>query len=172
LIYIALFPRNKEITRIKIEQLPPTDGLLEQQMKQSLIQETYPVFTLEVDKSETSFETVDGILDFLKEKIENHRAATYITTFDHHAHTSSLQEGKIDKAILDAKNIIFCFGFTIPNPQVLGLRPRSIGVAETEDSFVISFMEAPMPVANVAMETWAMAIRNNFVDAKKPATSC
>jgi hypothetical protein len=70
--------------------------------------------------------------------------------------------------ILDAKNIVFCFGFTIPNPQVLGLRPRSIGVAETDDTFVVSFMEAPMPVANVAMETWAMAIRNNIVDPKMP----
>jgi hypothetical protein len=141
-------------------------------MKQSLVQETYPVFTLEVDKSETTFKSVNGILDFLKEKIEDHRAATYIATFDHYAHTQSLAEGKIDNSILDAKNILFCFGFTIPNPQVLGLRPRSIGVAETEEGFVISFMEAPMPVANVVMESWAMSIRDNIVDAKKPATTC
>lgn len=141
-------------------------------MKQSLVQETYPVFTLEVDKGETTYDNVNGILDFLKEKIEDHRAATYIATFDHYAHTKSLTEGKIDNSILDAKNILFCFGFTIPNPQVLGLRPRSIGVAETEESFVISFMEAPMPVANVVMESWAMAIRDNIVDAKKPATAC
>jgi hypothetical protein len=138
-------------------------------MKQSLVQETYPVFTLEVDKSETTFKTVNEILEFLREKIETHRAAKFITVFDHYAHTKSLDEGKIDSSILDAKNIVFCFGFTIPNPQILGLRPRSIGVAETEDSFVVSFMEAPMPVANVAMETWAMAIRNNIVDAKRPA---
>jgi hypothetical protein len=137
-------------------------------MKQSLVQETYPVFTLEVNKSETTFKTVDEILGFIKEKIETHRAAKYLTIFDHYAHTKSLKEGKIDSSILDAKNIVFCFGFTIPNPQILGLRPRSIGVAETEDGFVVSFMEAPMPVANVAMETWAMAIRNNIVDAKRP----
>ena len=140
-------------------------------MKQTLIQETYPVFTLEVDKNESTYKTVDEVLDFLKEKIDGHRAATYIATFDHFAHTKSLEEGKVDKSILDAKNIVFCFGFTIPNPQVLGLRPRSIGVAELENSFVISFMEAPMPVANVVMETWAMAIRNNMVDAKKPAAA-
>lgn len=137
-------------------------------MKQNLLHEAYPVFTLEVGKYETTFKTVDEILDFLKEKIEEHRAATYIATFDHYSHTSSLEEGKIDETILDAKNIVFCFGFTIPDPQVLGLRPRSIGVAELEGSFVISFMEAPMPVANVMMETWAMAIRNNIVDAKIP----
>jgi hypothetical protein len=140
-------------------------------MKQSLVQETYPVFTLEVDKGETTFTTVNEILDFIKKKIEAHRAATFIATFDHYAHTKSLAEGKIDSSILDAKNILFCFGFTIPNPQVLGLRPRSIGVAETDDGFVISFMEAPMPVANVAMESWAMAIRNNIMDAKKPTAT-
>ncbi len=138
-------------------------------MKQTLIQETYPVFTLEVDKSETTFRTVDEVIVFLRDKIETNRAATYIATFDHYAHTKSLDEGRVDKSILDAKNIIFCFGFTIPNPQVLGLRPRSIGVAELENSFVVSFMEAPMPVANVVMETWAMAIRNNIIDAKMPA---
>lgn len=138
-------------------------------MKQTLIQETYPVFTLEVDKNETTFKTADEIIEFLKDKIETNRTATYIATFDHYAHTKSLEEGRIDESILDAKNILFCFGFTIPNPQVLGLRPRSIGVAETKESYVVSFMEAPMPVANVVMETWARAIHNNIVDAKKPA---
>ncbi len=133
-------------------------------MKQTLLQETYPMFSLEVEKSETTFGSVDEIIGFLKEKIESNRVARYITIFDHYSHTKDLTEGRIDKSILDAKNIIFCFGFTIPNPQVLGLRPRSIGVAEMRESFVISFMEAPMPVANVAMETWALEIRNLVAD--------
>jgi hypothetical protein len=137
-------------------------------MKQNLSHEAYPLFTLEVSKYETTFENVDEVLEFLKTKIEAHRAAKYIATFDHYSHTKSLEEGKIDKDILDAKNIVFCFGFTIPDPQILGVRPRSIGVAELQDSFVISFMEAPMPVANIAMETWAMAICNNLVTAKIP----
>jgi Family of unknown function (DUF6858) len=137
-------------------------------MKQTLLQETYPVFTLEVEKSETTFKSVDDVLQFLKDKIDANKAARYIATFDHYAHTKALEEGRIDKSILDAKNIVFCFGFTIPNPQILGIRPRSIGVAEMKNSFVISFMEAPMPVANVAMETWSLAIRNNLADAKKP----
>lgn len=137
-------------------------------MKQTLLQETYPVFTLEVEKSETTFKSVDDILEFLKDKIDSNHAARYIATFDHYAHTKALEEGRIDKSILDAKNIVFCFGFTIPNPQILGLRPRSIGVAEMENSFVLSFMEAPMPVANVVMETWTLAIRNNLADAKIP----
>ncbi len=136
-------------------------------MKQTLLQETYPMFILEVEKSETAFSSVDEIIRYLKEKIETNRSARYIAIFDHYAHTSDLEEGRIDKSILDAKNILFCFGFTLPNPQALGLRPRSIGVAETKASFVISFIEAPMPVANVAMETWALGIRNTAIDSNE-----
>ncbi len=133
-------------------------------MKQTLLQETYPMFTLEVEKGETTFKCVDQIINFFKDKIDSNHAARYITTFDHYSHTKELEEGRIDKSILDAKNIIFCFGFTIPSPKALGLRPRSIGIAEIKNSYVISFMEAPMPVANVVMESWARDVRNRIVD--------
>ena len=59
-----------------------------------------------------------------------------------------------------AVDVIFCFGFALPNPQILALRPRSIGIADMGDKFVISFMEAPMQPANLAMETWTREIRN------------
>ena len=131
-------------------------------MRQTLLQETYPIFTLEVEKEETTFQSVSEIIDHFKQKIDENRAVRFIAIFDHYEHTNSLQEGRIDESILDAKNIVFCFGFTIPNPQVLAVRPRSIGIAEMKESFVISFMEAPMPVANVAMETWATSIRNKL----------
>jgi hypothetical protein len=128
-------------------------------MKQTLLQETYPIFSLEVDKSETPFQTTDEIIAFLKQRVDEHEVARYIATFDHYSHTKELKDGQVSSDILDAKNIMFCFGITLPNPQVLALRPRSIGVAETENSFILSFMEAPMPVANVAMETWVMAVQ-------------
>ena len=129
-------------------------------MKQSLLQEKYPVFTLEVEKQETTFDSVDAIIAFLKQRIEEHRVARFIAIFDHYAHTSALQEGEIGEDILDAKNIVFCFGIALPSPQVMAVRPRSIGVVEMSDHFVISFMEAPMPVANVAMEEWARSLKN------------
>jgi hypothetical protein len=43
---------------------------------------------------------------------------------------------------------------------MLGVRPRAFGIAEMEDMFVISFLEAPNPDANNAMETWVKAIAN------------
>lgn len=127
-------------------------------MKQITVLEKYPVFTLEIDKDETSRQNVNEILAYLKQQIEDHPIAVYVGEFDHYSHTSSLKEGKIAEEIVDAKNIICCFGKVLPKPEVLAVRPRSIGVAELDDSFVVSFMEAPNPDANAAMEKWVKSI--------------
>jgi hypothetical protein len=132
-------------------------------MKQSLLLEKYPVFILEVDKEETFYRSVDAIIEYLRQRIEEHKSAAFIAIFDHYAHTLSLTEGQINDNILAAKNIVFCFGLTLPEANVLAVRPRSIGVAETRTGFTITFMEAPMPVANKAMEEWAKALRNKQV---------
>ncbi|MEZ5840292.1 MAG: hypothetical protein R3D02_07630, partial [Hyphomicrobiales bacterium] len=80
-----------------------------------------------------------------------------IGVFDHFAHTRAF-DGPIDPAIKDARNIVFCFGFALPNPQVLSVRPRSIGVADMGESFVLSFLEPPMEVATKAMEGWCKGL--------------
>jgi hypothetical protein len=128
-------------------------------MKQTILQEKYPVYVLELAKSETEFTTVDTIIGQFKSNIDAHKVAQFITIFDHYAHTASLPEGVIAPDILAAKNIVFCFGIALPNAEVLAVRPRSIGVVEFADKFVISFLEAPMPLANTAMEGWARALR-------------
>ena len=129
-------------------------------MKQRLLQARYPIYCLEIGRRETSYRTVEEIIGYFKERIEGHRWARFIGVFDHFAHTRSLPEGQVDEDILAAQIIIFCFGITLPDPHALALRPRSIGVAETSRGFAISFMEAPMPVANTAMEDWALGVRN------------
>lgn len=70
-------------------------------MKQTLLQEKYPVFTAEIAKGETTCQTVDAVVGYLKAKIAGN-----------------------------------------PNPQVLAVRPRSIGVADMGGKFVVSFLEA------------------------------
>jgi hypothetical protein len=127
-------------------------------MKQQLLQEKYPVYVLEVEKSESKYKTTDQILAYLKGCIDEHKVAVYISDFDHYSHTQSLEDGEIEEGIIDAKNIVFCFGIKLPKPVMLSVRPRSIGIAEYEDRFVISFLEAPMPLANTAMESWVKAI--------------
>lgn len=129
-------------------------------MKQTLFQEKYPIYILELDKEETSYRSVDEIIAYFRQKIEAHPVAVMIGEFDHYAHTSSLEGGQIGEGITAGKNIVFCFGKELMSPKMLAVRPRSIGVAEMGGHFVISFLEAPNPVANDAMESWALALKN------------
>jgi hypothetical protein len=128
-------------------------------MKQTLLQEKYPIFIAEIDKAETSCQNVNEVVSYLKQKIAANPKVQFIGVFDHYAHTQRI-EGEINPEIKAAVDVIFCFGFALPNPQVLAVRPRSIGVADMGDKFVVSFMEAPMKPANEAMEAWAKGLRD------------
>ena len=127
-------------------------------MKQITVMEKYPVFTMQIKKSETDYQTIDEIFSYLKVQVDLHPVATYIGEFDHYTHTASLDVGEISSEIKAAKNFICCFGKVLPKPEVLAIRPRSIGVAELEDAFVVSFVEAPNPDANKAMEQWVKGL--------------
>jgi hypothetical protein len=129
-------------------------------MKQSILLEKYPVFELELDKAETTYRTAQEVIDALKVSIEAHPLVSYIGEFDHYSHTRNLPAGEIAPEIRDARLVVFCFGVKLPNPHVLAVRPRSIGVADMGDRFVINFLEPPMPVATEAMEGWVKALRN------------
>lgn len=129
-------------------------------MKQKIFKEKYPIYELVIEKKETTYKTVDEIINYFKEKIEEHPVTAFIAIFDHYAHTSSLSEGNISENIKDAKNIVFCFGKELPTPEAMAVRPRSIGVTDIGDKFVIIFMEAPNPQANETMENWAKSIKN------------
>ncbi len=130
-------------------------------MKQSMVMEKYPISEMDIMKSETTFSTVDEVIAYLKEKIDTHPVAAYIATFDHYTHTKNLGEaGEISADILDAKNIICCFGKQLPKPTLLAVRPRAIGVAEMEDKFVVSFIDAPNAQAHEFMVTWVKGIVN------------
>ncbi|MBE9563888.1 MAG: hypothetical protein IMF17_01485 [Proteobacteria bacterium] len=131
-------------------------------MKEVLLQEKYPVYYLEIDKADTSFTNVDDIIAYLKAKVEDHKAAKYIAEFDHYAHTKGLEQGEISDDIIAAKNLVFCFGITLPNPQVMAVRPRSIGICDMKDRFVIDFLEAPIQLANDTMEQWVKSIANQL----------
>ncbi len=122
--------------------------------------ESIPVFSLEMEKGETNHRDLDQIIAHLKACIDAHEMARFIGIFDHYTHTRALKSGQIDAAILNAKNIVFCFGITLPTPQAMAFRPRSIGVVELEKSFVISFLEGPMPLANLVIEEWARSLQN------------
>ncbi|MGE4510872.1 MAG: DUF6858 family protein [Sulfurimonadaceae bacterium] len=127
-------------------------------MKKTVFLEKYPVYTLELDKSEVEQKNASEVIAYFEHKIEEHPIAKFIAVFDHYAHTTNLK-GEINAEIKDAKNIVFCFGAAIPNTKILAVRPRSIAVAELENSFVIEFMEAPIEQLHNVMESWAMGLK-------------
>ncbi len=127
-------------------------------MKSKLFKEKYPIFESTIAKSECRFGSVEEIVEYLKGKIEEHPVAVYIATFDHYKHTKSLAEGSVAPEISAATDVVFCFGKELKVPEVLAVRPRSIGVCELSESFVVSFMEAPNPQANEAMIKWVESI--------------
>ena len=128
-------------------------------MKQTLLWEKYPVFVAEIGRNETTCQDVNDIVSCLKAMIAENDRVQFIGVFDHHAHTRRIG-GDIDPAIRGAVDVIFCFGSTLPDPAVLAVRPRSIGVADLGDRFVVSFMEAPAAPVNGAMERWVKGLRN------------
>jgi len=129
-------------------------------MKQVTIQQQCPVNVEEISFNETSYQSIDEIIDVLKAKIDADPHITYITTFDHYDYTDCLPHGKIAPGITAAKNLIFCFGPMIPNPYMMALKPRSMGITQTSEGFVIAFAEAPLPIANTTMSAWMQSIKN------------
>ena len=128
-------------------------------MTKSILMNKYPIFSLEIQKNETTYSNVSEIVNYLKGLVEAHPIAKYIATFDHYEHTSSLS-AEISPDIKDAKNIIFCFGKQIPNSKILAVRPRSIGICELENSFMIDFLEVPNGQLHTVVENWTKSIAN------------
>ena len=127
-------------------------------MKKTIFMDKYPVYSLELLKTELEVKNVPEIMEYFKTKIEAHPIAKFIAIFDHYTHTKSLDGPMID-GLQDAQNIIFCFGQAIPDTKILAARPRSIGVCEFEDRFVIDFLEAPKEQLHDLMESWAKALK-------------
>jgi hypothetical protein len=133
-------------------------------MKQTLLMEKYPIFVLDLPKTETAAQTAEDVIAALRVKIEAHPKVAFIGTFDHYAHTRAIG-GAIAEGIVDARLIVFCFGVALPNPQVLAARPRSIGVADLGDRFHISFLEPPMELATKEMEAWCKGLADKGATA-------
>ena len=127
-------------------------------MKKTIFMDKYPVYSLELLKSEVNVENTQEVVAYFKKKIENHPIATFIVVFDHYNHTKNL-DGDIMEGLIDAQNVVFCFGTAIPDTKILAARPRSIGVCEFEDKFIIDFIEAPKEELHNVMESWAKALK-------------
>ncbi len=127
-------------------------------MTRSILLDTHPMYAMEILKSEANVSNISQIIEYFKAKIEENPEACFITVFDHYAHTKELN-GEILDTIVDAKNLIFCFGHTIKNIEILAFRPKSIAICETKDSFVLEFLETPRPEVNAWMQSWIKELK-------------
>jgi len=123
-------------------------------MEKCQLQEKYSIFTQEFSKKEIVIESLDVLCQYFNNQIEKHPVAKYICTFDHYAHTVALDGATIEKTIIGAKIVLLCFGKKLLDPKILSVRPRAIGLCETESHFIISFLEAPNPTMTEAMIKW------------------
>jgi len=129
-------------------------------MNKIALMDRYPVFVKKIKKHNTSYKTIDEIIDYLRQKIQEHPIAVYIGIFDHYSYTHSLDSHEIANNIEDAKNVMCCFGDKLLIPELPAVRPRSFSIVSTKDVFVVSFLQAPSPVANATMVEWIEAIEN------------
>ena len=120
----------------------------------------YPVYVKEILKDELKINSVNEICHFFIDKINAHSFAKNLGVFDHYAHTKEIEGGEMAENIKDAQNVLFCFGKKLPDPKMLSVRPRSIGICETDTHFVISFIEAPNPALTEIMVLWVKEMVN------------
>lgn len=126
-------------------------------MEKTVFMDKYPIHSLTLQKEKLRYKGMAQLVEYFKEKITTHPVAHFIAIFDHYAHTKAL-DGEILDGLKDVKNIVFCFGSAIPSTKMVAVRPRSIGICEFEDHFVIEFMEAPKEELHAVMETWAKSL--------------
>jgi len=127
-------------------------------MTRSILLDTHPMYAMKILKSEAKVSNTAQIIEHFKLKIEENPEAVFITVFDHYAHTKSL-DGNILDGVLDAKNLLFCFGHSIKNIEILAFRPKSIAICELQDSFVLEFLETPRPEVNAWMQSWIKELK-------------
>ena len=150
---------SKRAEGLSTEHIQPIKPMIKETdsadwMEKCQFQEIYPIYVKELSKNEISIKTLDNLCLYFNHQIEKHPFAKYIYTFDHYAHTSALNGGTIDEAIIGAKVVLFCFGKKFLDPKVLSVRPRAIGLCETESHFVISFLEVPNPSLTGTIIKW------------------
>lgn len=126
-------------------------------MEKTLFMDKYPIHSLTLLKTELRYKRMSEIVDYFKEKINSDPVAHFIAIFDHYTHTKALG-GEIMEGLKDVQNIVFCFGSAIPSTKMVAVRPRSIGICEFEDRFVIEFMEAPKEEIHTIMQLWTKAL--------------
>ena len=119
-------------------------------MQQKIINEKFPVYYQEIMKGSTPYRNIAEIIDALKAGLAKNPSSQIIAVFDLHDHVQK-RGGKIADSIFGAQTLLFCVANAIPHADIVALRPRSIGVTEFADRFVLNFLEVPAQPVTDAM---------------------
>lgn len=138
-----------------LQDIPGT-AALDKDLTKSNFQGKFPIFSVDMPKN-ASYRELGSLAAALKAKIGSHPVARHVADFDHHAHTKGLG-GEMPAGLRNAMNIVFCFGPKIEEARVIAVRPRSFGIAEFDNHFTISFMEAPSDKATDTMKEWVKSL--------------
>ncbi len=122
-------------------------------MQKIVFKDRYTIWKCEIEKNKIIYSDIEEIISYFKHKIKTHPFAKYLFLFDHYKHIKSIN-GKILPDVIDMKNIVFCYGPDILDIEIAALRPRSIGICELKDSYIIEFMQAPSDKAHESMVEW------------------
>lgn len=129
-------------------------------MQQALLREDDPVCTIELEKSKMRHANMDALLAALKARVDAHPTAAYIATVDQESNLDARARQNAAVDYVASKLMVFSFEVDMPNPGVLVVRPRTVGVTEFADRFVINFIVVPTSMANDPMEDWVHALRD------------
>jgi len=110
---------NSDAAHFKI----PVVYFLEENMEKCNFQGKFPIITKSFLTDQIQLETLDAICSYFVNRIKQDPVARHIATFDHYAHTKSALDGIVGDNIIGAKNIIFCFGKKLIDPDMLAVRP-------------------------------------------------
>ena len=152
----AVFNRRIFILPPSFQELLAGDAAPQDGLTLVKFQDKFPVFRIDIRKSDRLRSAAD-VVEAIKKKIVAHPVAKHIADFDHFNHTKAIG-GEMPSGLVNAVNVVFCFGPKIDDVLVLGVRPRAFGIGEFKEHFSISFMESPSPQATDTMKDWAQSL--------------
>ncbi len=126
-------------------------------MEKKIINEEFPIYYKEIAKRDTSYKHIGEIIAALQTRLADNPSAQVIAVFNLYDHVR-MRDGQVADEILGAQNLLFCVANAIPNSDLVALRPRSIGLTEFADRFVLNFMEAPAHPVTETMRTLIEAV--------------
>ncbi len=119
------------------------------EFEEKLVNNEFPIIKISINKNEfnshfnnNGIDSFNELVGLFRNKLEGIKDVKIISEFDNLGHTQSIG-GEINKNIINAKIIIYCFGKNLLSPEQIAIRPRNLSICEIGDYYTISFLKIP-----------------------------